>query len=52
MWVVLKYKKNEFEILKKSLTSILGDKPEFYFPRVKIKKKLLKEKLKIVKKIF
>ena len=38
MWVVLKYKKNEFEILKKSLTSILGDKPEFYFSQSKNKK--------------
>ena len=49
MWVVLKYKKNEFEILKKSLTSILGDKPEFYFPRVKIKK-IIKGKIKDCKK--
>jgi len=49
MWVVFKYKKNESEILKNSLTSILGDKPEFYNPKVKIKK-IVKGKIKDCKK--
>lgn len=49
MWVVFKYKKNESEILKNSITSILGDKPEFYHPKVKIKK-IIKGKIKDYKK--
>ena len=32
MWLVIKYKKNQLEVLKKSVTSIIGDKPEFYIP--------------------
>ena len=49
MWAVFKYKKNESEILKNSITSILGDKPEFYHPKVKIKK-IIKGKIKDYKK--
>ena len=49
MWVVFKYKKNESELLKNSITSILGDKPEFYHPKVKIKK-IIKGKIKDYKK--
>ena len=38
MWLVIKYKKNQLEVLKKSVTSIIGDKPEFYIPKIKINK--------------
>ena len=38
MWLVIKYKKNQLEVLKKSVTSIIGDKPEFYTPKIKINK--------------
>ena len=35
MWIVAKYKKKEFEILKNSFFKILGNYPEFYNPKVK-----------------
>ena len=35
MWVVLKYKPKEFEILKDSFFKILGEMPEFYNPKYK-----------------
>jgi len=35
MWVVLKYKPKEFEILKDSFFKILGEIPEFYNPKYK-----------------
>ena len=35
MWVVIKYKTNEFENLKNSLSKNLGEIPEFYFPKIK-----------------
>ena len=35
MWVVLKYKSNELEILKKSFSETLGEMPEFYIPKIK-----------------
>ena len=34
MWVVLKYKPKEFEILKDSFFKILGEMPEFYNPKI------------------
>ncbi len=38
MWLVIKYKTNEIETLKKSLTNIIGETPEFYHPKIKLKK--------------
>ena len=35
MWIVAKYKPKELEILKKTFCEILGDKPEFYIPKIK-----------------
>ena len=47
MWIVAKYKKKEFEILKNSFFKILGNYPEFYNPKVKFKK-FINNKLKII----
>jgi len=35
MWAVVKYKTNEFTILKDSFCKILGEMPEFYNPKIK-----------------
>ena len=35
MWIALKYKPKEFEILKDSFFKILGEMPEFYNPKYK-----------------
>ena len=35
---VIKYNLNQIEILKKSITSIIGEKPEFYNPKIKYQK--------------
>ena len=34
MWIVVKIKKNEFNILKKSLRETLGSEPELYGPKI------------------
>lgn len=44
MWLVIKYKKNQLEALKKSVSSLIGEKPEFYIPKIKINK-ILKGKI-------
>lgn len=49
MWVIIKFKKNETEILKKSLKLILGENPEFYLPKVKFTK-IVKGKIKEYRK--
>ncbi|MDC0059824.1 hypothetical protein OAJ18_02250, partial [Pelagibacteraceae bacterium] len=38
MWVVIKYKSREFEILKDSFSKVLGEMPEFYNPKYKYEK--------------
>ena len=35
MWIVVKYRAKEFEILKESFSKILGEMPEFYVPKAK-----------------
>ena len=49
MWVVLKYKPKEFEILKDSLFKILGEMPEFYNPKYKYER-YINNKLKTFEK--
>ena len=44
MWLVVKYKKNELEIFKKSLTKELGEKPIFFTPKT-INQRYYKNKL-------
>ena len=49
MWVVLKYKPKEFEILKNSFFKILGEIPEFYNPKYKYER-YINNKLKTFEK--
>ena len=49
MWIVLKYKKNEFGFLKKDLKKSLGDLPQIFCPKFKYKK-LVKNKLHLLEK--
>ena len=49
MWVVLKYKPKEFEILKYSFFKILGEMPEFYNPKYKYER-YINNKLKTFEK--
>ena len=49
MWVVLKYKPKEFEILKNSFFKILGEMPEFYNPKYKYER-YINNKLKTFEK--
>ena len=49
MWIVAKYKPNEFRILKDSFFKILGEMPEFYNPKIKYER-YIKNKLKVFEK--
>ena len=49
MWIVAKYKPNEFRILKESFFKILGEMPEFYNPKIKYER-YIKNKLKVFEK--
>ena len=49
MWVVLKYKPKEFELLKDSFFKILGEMPEFYNPKYKYER-YINNKLKTFEK--
>ena len=49
MWIVLKYKPKEFEILKDSFFKILGEMPEFYNPKYKYER-YINNKLKTFEK--
>ncbi len=49
MWIVIKYKPYEIEILKNRLKEILGNEPEYYLPIAKYTK-IVKKKFKIFKK--
>lgn len=44
MWVIVKYKKNEFNFLKEGLVKALGDLPLIFRPKIKYQK-LIKNKL-------
>ena len=49
MWIVLKYKKKEFDFLKKDLRKSLGNLPQIVCPKFKYKK-LVKNKLLLLEK--
>ena len=49
MWIVVKHKPKEFEILRESFFKVLGEMPEFYSPKIKYKR-YLKNKLKFFEK--
>ena len=49
MWIVAKYKINEINILKKNFREILGNEPEYYFPKIQYNK-IINRKFKIMKK--
>ena len=38
MWTVIKYKNNQLDTVKKSFYKVLGNKPEFYAPKIKYTK--------------
>ena len=38
MWVVVKYKTNEFNLLKESFKNILEQSPEYYAPKIRYEK--------------
>ena len=52
MWVVLKYKTKEYEILKNSFSKILGETPEFYNPKIKCEKYINNKLKKFEKKVL
>ena len=49
MWAIIKYKTNEFSVLKDSFKRILGDTPIFYNPKIKYEK-YQNNKLKVYEK--
>jgi len=49
MWIVAKYKPKEFAVLKEAFIKILGEKPEFYIPKIKYEN-YKNNKLKIYEK--
>jgi len=52
MWVVLKYKTKEYEILKNSFSKVLGEMPEFYNPKIKCEKYINNKLKKFEKKVL
>ena len=52
MWVVIKYKSKEFNLLKKNLIDNLENKPLFYIPQIKNKKKVKNKLLSFEKNIL
>ncbi len=49
MWIVFKYKRREFSLLKQDFRKILGDLPLIFRPKFKCQK-LVKKKLKFLEK--
>ena len=49
MWVVIKYKSKEYEILKNSFSKVLGNSTEYYKPKIKYEK-YINNKLKVFEK--
>jgi len=47
MWIVIKYKRNEFNFLKKGLEETLGNLPIIFRPKVKFQK-LIKNKIQYI----
>ena len=51
MWIVVKYKRNELNLLKKNLTSALKEKILFYNPKIKYQK-IISGKIKTCEKFI
>ena len=51
MWTVIKYKINEFKILKENFKKVLGKSPIFYNPKIKYQK-YINNKLKTFDKLI
>tara|TARA_B100001029_G_C15059435_1_gene457108 strand:- start:2676 stop:3176 length:501 start_codon:yes stop_codon:yes gene_type:complete len=51
MWIVVKYKFNELNILKDRLKEMLGNEPEYFMPKIKYTK-IVKKKYKILQKFL
>ena len=49
MWIVIKYKKKEFDFLKKDFKKALGDLPLIFRPKIKYEK-FIKNKLHLLEK--
>ena len=49
MWVVVKYKFSELNLLKRNFSEVLGESPKFYVPKIKYQK-LVKNKIKTFEK--
>ena len=49
MWIVFKYKRKEFGLLRQDFRKILGDMPLFFRPRYKYQK-LVKNKVEFLEK--
>ena len=49
MWIIAKYKQNEFNMLKDGFVKILGNNPEFYIPKIKYQK-IINNKIRIFQK--
>ena len=49
MWIVLKYKRKEFSLLKRDFRKILGDLPLFFRPKYEYQK-LVKNKVRFLEK--
>jgi hypothetical protein len=49
MWIVLKYKRKEFDLLKQDFRKILGDLPLFFRPKYEYQK-LVKNKVRFLEK--
>ncbi len=52
MWVIIKYKSKELHTLKKNLIDNLENKPLFYIPQIKYKKKVINKLLSFEKNIL
>ena len=49
MWIVIKYKRNEFNFLKQDFKKTLGDLPLFFRPKIKYKK-IIRSKFKFIER--
>ena len=49
MWIIIKYKTHEINILKKKISEILNDDPIYFLPQIKYNR-IIKKKFKIFKK--
>ena len=52
MWVIIKYKSKELHNLKKNLIDNLENKPLFYIPQIRYKKKVINKLLSFEKNIL